>query len=58
MDKENDLEIEVSMDNNLKEGDKCTDSSPPLFREAWDMVDGNISVGGERPINESHALTT
>ena len=46
MEKDNGLEIELSMDNNMKEGDKCTDTSPPLFREAWDMVDGNISVGG------------
>ena len=52
MDKDNGLEVEEAMDHNMKEVDKCTDTSPPLFREAWNMVDGNISVGGERPINE------
>ena len=52
MDNDNDLEVEVAMENNMKEGDKCTETSPLLFQEAWEMVDGNISVGGERAINE------
>ena len=52
MDKDNDLEVEVAMDNKMKEGEKYAKTSSPLFQEAWEKVDGNISVGGERAITE------
>ena len=52
MDKDNDLEVEVAMDNKMKEGEKYAETSSPLFQEAWEKVDGNISVGGERAITE------
>ena len=31
MDKDNGLEVEVAMDQNMKEGDKCIDTSPHYF---------------------------
>ena len=31
MDKENALQVEVAMNNNMKEGDKCTDTPSPAF---------------------------
>ena len=40
------------MDNKMKEGEKYAETSSPLFQEAWEKVDVNISVGGERAITE------
>ena len=48
----NELEMEVAMDNTMKEDGKCAETSSPLFQDIWAMVDGNISVGGERAITE------
>ena len=36
MDNDNDLKVEVAMDNKMKEGEKCAETFPPLFQEAWE----------------------
>ena len=38
--KDNNLEVEVAMDNTMKEDGKCIETSSPLFQETWEMVDG------------------
>ena len=47
---DNDLEVDVAMDNTMKEDGKCVETSSLLFQETWAMVDGNILVSGERAI--------
>ena len=50
MDKEYDLEVEVAMNNKMKAREKCVETTSRLFQDAWEMVEQNISVGGERAI--------
>ena len=50
--KDNNLQVEVAMDNTMKEDGKCIETSSPLFQETWAMVDGNISFNGDRAITE------
>ena len=50
---DNDLEVDVAMDNTMKEDGKCVETSSLLFQETWAMVDANISVGRERAITDT-----
>ena len=49
---DNDIKMKMAMDDMAKEDGKCVETSSPLFQEIWAMVDGYISVGGERAITE------